>query len=500
MRAPHLLGSLALTALVALPQASAQSLDPAVEGELELSLVVSGLGPVTAAEHLPDGRLLAIDQFGSVRLWDGPGHEPRVVGAIGVRTGFDAGLLGFALDPEFESNRRVYFYYSVPDGNELAWTTFDPESGRVDTGDLRVVLGGVGFARDHNGGGVAFGPDGLLYLAVGDSACNCDCAPGTNTSNYFSTCLTNLSGKILRVDREGNAPSSNPLVNVAEVAACGTREGCAGPATLPAPGGTPRPEIYNWGLRNPWRFTFDPATGYLWIADVGERAWEEITISTGPAQHHGWPFREGAHGQPVTACAEVTPLSGDCRDPAFEYRRDEQPNTENASISGGTFSSHCRWPERWRGRYWFGDYAKARVWTLTPNEARDGVVGEREIIVRGARGPVHFFGGPDGAVYFTTIEDGSAWRLAPRNPAPCGEEPDGGVSAPDASDDAGAAPDGGSAPGSDAGHPRDAAMVDAGEPPARESGGCGCRSPDGAPSWGALGLLALLVTARLRRR
>ena len=288
-----------------------------------------------------------------------------------------------------------------------------------------------------------------------------------------------------------------------DVAQCSGTDCRAGGNVFPTATGAGAAEIYNWGFRNPWRFGFDPQTGFLWIGDVGEITWEEITISTGPGQHHGWPFREGAHGQDVSTCASTTPQSGDCREPAFEYPRAEQPNLSRASVTGGIFSDHCSWPEAWNGRYWFGDFVKGRVWTLTPNANRDGVTGDRTVIVVGASGPVHFFTGPEGAIYYLAAGGGAVYRIRPTQPNDC-ETPDAGIMDTGFAMDATAATDSGTVPPDSGAVPADSGVTDATQTPDAEesSDSCSCRStrvnPNETPLvWAGL---ALLFVAWLRKR
>lgn len=521
--------------LVALPAYGQQALDTAVENDLSLTTYVSNLNVPVGAKFLPDGRLVIIEQFsGNIRLWNGT--QLTTIGNISVQTSGERGLLGLAVDPEFATSRRLYFYFSAGGAQRVGYALMDAQTDQVDTANLTVLLEGMAANRNHNGGSIEFGPDGYLYIGVGDTGCNCGCGPGTNTNNFFPTCLTSLHGKILRLDRDGGIPATNPLVGVNEVTACGTGSACTAADDPLAGTGAPRTEIYNWGFRNPWRFSFDAETGFLWVGDVGEVTYEEITVSTGPGQHHGWPYREGAHGQALTTCATATSQSGDCRDPAFEYPHNETPASGSASVTGGVFSHHCSWPEAWRGLYWFADYNKNRVWTLTPNANRDGVTGGRTIIVRNAGGPVHFTVGPDGAIYYINITFGEIMRLAPAAPATCdGEDagtPTDAGSPADANDppvDAGTPAD--AAPGPDASPPADAALPpDASAPadatagadatPAEPDGGgadagltadagdgaeeegCGCDAADGARSapWLGLGLIAALSLGLRRRR
>jgi MYXO-CTERM domain-containing protein len=456
-----------------------------VPRDLVLNTVARGLNAPTAAAELPDGRLVIIQQNGGIRVRPAAGGALINAGTIAVDRGHpERGLLGLAVDPQFATSNRLYVYYSAPnsptnDRNRVAWTTIDPQTSQVAVGNLNDIVVGLFGPANHNGGGIEFGPDGHLYIGVGDTGCNCSCRPGT-ANNWFPTCLTNGNGKILRVARDGSIPASNPLVGLNNVPACGANprpsgsrtDGCNAPLYM-SQQGAPRTDIFAWGFRNPWRFGFDPATGFLWVGDVGEVTWEEISIVRGGGEHHGWPFREGAEGDDPMTCNGATPQStGPCVDPAYAY-----PHAGGAaSVTGGTFTTHCRWPAPYAGRYWFADYDQdlRAVWTLTPNAARDGVVNNsRETILEDAAGVVHFFNFRDGGLGLVSINDGVVWRLDPANPATCPEPVDAGF-APDA---APPAPD--AAVAADAAPAVDAqATPDAAPPADAQASGDAAPSPD----------------------
>jgi glucose/arabinose dehydrogenase len=540
-------GAATLTACLLLPGlASAERLGADGAG-LDLSRFVTGLQNPTAAEFLPDGRLVILEYGGRVRVRPAAGGNLIDAGQLPTAVGrIEQGGLGLAVDPRFATTNRLYFYYSEPntpenDRHRVAWTTLDPQTNQIDA-NVTVILRGLYGPANHNGGGIAFGPDGHLYVGTGDTGCNCNCRPGT-ANNYFPTCLTNLQGKILRIDRDGNVPADNPLVGVNSVRACGANpQPCgSGPNVQPSDQNTggPRTEIWNWGFRNAWRFGFDEQTGHLWIGDVGEVTWEEITISTGPAQHHGWPFREGEAGDPVSSCSAATPQSGDCVEPAFAYSHNERPAAGMGSVTGGVFSNHCSWPAAWAGAYWFAGYSKGRIWTLTPNAARTGVdANSRRVVVEDSGGVVHMTRGPDGAIYAVDLDNGRIYRIAPSAPASCGD-PDAGVVdgggpplPPDASADAGGAdvplfedaesfdadplvdaglppPDGGAAADASPGDTGSAApdagtgsAADAGALPMTDDEGCGCTTtgrPDTDDAGAGLGLLLLGLALGGRR-
>lgn len=520
--------------ILASSSARAQTLDPGVAGELTFNRLLSGLSEATAAEYLPDGRLVILRQNGQILVYTGTG-QPSLAGTVPVDyDGAERGLLGLAIDPMFATSNRIYFYYSADNvaasnRNRVAWATIDPATNMVDVANRTDILTGIYGPRNHDGGGITFGPDGHLYVGAGDTGCNCGCPPG-QADNYFATCLTNLSGKIMRVDRDGGIPASNPLVGVAAVAACGATPNFGQSGCNKEPDqsetGAPRTEIYNWGFRNPWRLTFDPLTRWLWIGDVGEVTWEEVTISKGPGEHHGWPMREGFHGQATTTCQTVTPqATGPCVEPVLEYNHSEGGAGGGASITGGVFSHHCSWPDAFRDNYWFADYVFDRIWMVRPNATRDGIDGQRVVIATGASSPVHFFLGLDGSMNFISKgPNGYIGRFVPSAPAKCEAEDAGAAmdaapppvdSGPAPADDATVSEDAADPTPADAAAPADDATVspppaDAGAQPAPDAGGtippaggdsgCGCSTSRGAQGSAiALAVLAMVMVRRRRR-
>lgn len=301
-----------------------------------------------------------------------------------VLAGGEAGLLGMAFHPDFATNGRVYLNFSEQVGAQVrsvtaeftsmdGGQTLDPNSER----DLLVVDKPE---TNHNGGQLAFGPDGMLYVGLGDGGGAGD-LPG-NAQNP-----QRLLGKMLRIDvdaRPGGAPYGIPIDNpFVGNPLCGA--GGAGTASCP--------EIFATGFRNPWRWSFDSQTGELWVADVGQGDWEEIDVVE-RGENYGWNTREGAHCfSPATGC----PTAG-LTDPVAEYG-----HTIGFSITGG-YVYRGGQATQVAGNYVFGDFGGMIAW-LEPAGAGGFTVrqlAEQGCTVPGAPGalqPSAFAEDLDGELY-----------------------------------------------------------------------------------------------------
>lgn len=258
--------------------------------DLELEIVASGLDMPLAVRHAGDGsgRLFLVEQGGTVKiLADGevlPAPFLDQAGSIRM-------LLGLAFHPDYQSNGYFYVYYVIAGGGKtektvLARYSVSAEPDVADPASAAVVLEVEPFAG-HHGGDVHFGPDGYLYVGLGDGA----------TGGPQAQDLTLLLGKMLRLDVDGAAPyevpADNPFVGDPEA----------------------RGEIWAWGFRNPYRWSFDRATGDLLIGDVGESNWEEVDwqpAASSGGENYGWPCRQGAHdfepGHPTCGGVLVDPV------------------------------------------------------------------------------------------------------------------------------------------------------------------------------------------------
>ncbi len=279
-------------------------------------------------------RFYATTQTGRVYWWDNVPtastlHLAATVGAFYNGVGGELGLLGMAFDPAYATTRKVYLSYTskLPtgdlQGNLERFKTHDGGATFVFDG---VVMTWVQPGPAHAGGKIVFGPDGYLYLGLGE---------GNDPPRAQD--LTVLNGKILRVAVGATGPAGIP------------------PSNPFAGGGPNRREIFAWGLRNPWQFSFDAQTGDLWAGDVGEVGWEEVgRIEAGG--NYGWPLREGAHCfDPPTGCARP-----DLIDPVWEY-----PHADlDTAVVGGFVYRGKKLPGLF-GSYVFADYVSGRVRALS---------------------------------------------------------------------------------------------------------------------------------------
>jgi glucose/arabinose dehydrogenase len=444
----RLLAPLLLLALLSAVPARADSLSldgtpsPAASFTLEETFVTV-TGPITDFRWLPDERLVIVTKTGNVLVRPSAGGALVTAGGFSVDVESEKGLLGVAVHPSFGSNGQLFFYYSASD----AAGGTDADRQRVVMRTLgadnllsareTVLLAGLRGPANHDGGALDIGPDGLLYVGVGDTGCNSGTVPEPpyTPTNFYGTCLADDpqqhgggNGKILRIGLDGSIPQTNPLVAATNVTACGAS--CGVPISTGMIG-APRGELFAWGFRNPFRLWVDPITNAVWVGDVGEVSYEEVTIVQ-PGRHHGWPWREGAKGHPLTKCRDVRigtgaggePIfDGDCVDPAY-YCRHANPALDPAvdpgcsSIIGGQIVDSCSWPAAFRGNYVFGDSSSGAVWLLTPTAARDAVTGVREDFATITGTPVAFHTGPDGALYVAVL-GGRIVRIAPTSPEPC---------------------------------------------------------------------------------
>jgi glucose/arabinose dehydrogenase len=276
--------------------------------------------------------LFIIEQTGVVRVIEN--DILRALPLLDIRQRVDSrrseqGLLGLAFHPDFTHNGFFYVNYTERGGDTIiARYQIHVGADQADPASEMILLRIEQPYSNHNGGGIAFGPDGYLYIATGDGGSSGD--PLNNGQR-----LDTLLGKLLRLDVDAAEPYAIPADN-------------------PFTAGDGLPEIWAYGLRNPWRFAFDQSSGDLFIGDVGQNRWEEVDFlaagSPGGA-NFGWNLREGRH---AFAAGEAPHLI----DPAAEY-----DHSDGCSITGGVVIRDPGLTE-WQGIYLYGDYCSGTIWGL----------------------------------------------------------------------------------------------------------------------------------------
>jgi uncharacterized repeat protein (TIGR03806 family) len=262
-----------------------------------------------------------------------------------VVSGGELGLLGMAFHPDFPQDPRVFVYYTTGAQLVARLSSFQSPDGGLTLDDTENVVLEIDKPQDtHNGGHIAFGPDGLLYIGVGDGGGVGDDHGEIGNGQRLTTML----GKMLRIDVDSAAPYAIPPSNpFAQNAPCPREGRSVGEC----------PEVYAWGFRNPWRWSFDRGTGDLWLGDVGQARYEEVNRVT-LGGNYGWRCREGAHDYDPSICAGSTPI-----DPITEYGRE----LGNAITGGYVYRGGQTTPLR--GRYLFADFGSGQIFAWIPENA-----------------------------------------------------------------------------------------------------------------------------------
>ncbi|WP_158857705.1 PQQ-dependent sugar dehydrogenase [Lunatibacter salilacus] len=358
--------------------------EPIIPTEISITDAFPGLTftrPVDV-QHAGDERFFVVEQRGVISVVSGDLQNPEKGVFLDIESqvrdqGNEEGLLGLAFHPDFENNGYFFVNYTASSPNRTVISRFQvsaSNANQADSGSGLVLLEIEQPYGNHNGGQVVFGPDGYLYTGMGDGGSGGD--PQNNSQN-----LTNLLGAILRIDVDNpsngmnySIPPDNPFVNNKE----GYRE-----------------EIFAYGLRNPWRFSFDVENGNLWTGDVGQNRLEEINIIENGG-NYGWRVMEGTQCfNPAVDCDR----SG-LTLPIWEYGR----SAGDVSITGGFVYRGESIPQI-QGQYIYGDFVSGRIWSLEVTDMDDpinteliqvpfglssfGVDSNNELLLCGFDGKIH---------------------------------------------------------------------------------------------------------------
>lgn len=331
----------------------------------------NGLNSPTAMALAPDGRIFVCQQTGQLRVIKNGLLLSTPFVSLNVDSRGERGLLGVAFDPNFTANGHVYLYYTATTPvthNRVVRFTANGDVAAPGSELVLLDLEALSGATNHNGGALHFGPDGKLYVAVGDNA---------NGNN--SQTLNNRLGKVLRLNPDGSIPPDNPFFGTAS--------------------GNNR-AIWALGLRNPFTFAFQPGTGRMHINDVGQNTWEEINVGMAGV-NYGWPATEG----PTTDPRYVTPL--------FAYTHGGGSD-QGFSIAGGVFYNpgSPTFPAAMQGTYFFADFVSGWIRRVDP------VSGVATDFATGLDNPVDLRVGSDGALYCLSRGRGAVVRIQYTNPAP----------------------------------------------------------------------------------
>ncbi len=309
---------------------------------IQLSEFSSGFNWLLGTANAGDDRMFAIQKTGQIFIIDKDGNRnptPFMDISSKVRSGAndERGLLGVVFHPDYETNGYFYVYYTKAVSSEITISRFERSANNVDTADPNSELELLAFPHsrfNHVGGALAFGPDGYLYIGVGDGG-------GGSDPDNAGQDLSTLNGKILRIDVSNGTlqiPSDNPFINTSGA----------------------KSEIWAYGLRNPWRITFDRWTGDLWIADVGQNELEEIDLQLAGSkggENYGWSCKEGSDIFRNSECIPGITL----QDPIYEY-----PHVSGncgGSISGGVAYRGMEYGDLF-GKYFAADFCTGDIYMV----------------------------------------------------------------------------------------------------------------------------------------
>ncbi len=354
---------------------------PAKDLQIGIETYATGFTAPLYVTNAGDGskRLFVVEKRGTIEiLHDGKKNDQPFldISSLIDSISTERGLLGLAFHPKYKDNGQFYVDYTDVNGNTvIAQYKVSSNADTADPQSAKILLHIDQPFPNHNGGQLAFGPDGYLYIGMGDGGSAGD--PFKNGQNTNA-----LLGKILRIDVDSGDPYGIPKDNPF------------------ADGKNGRPEVWAIGMRNPWRFSFDRATGDLYIADVGQNTYEEVDVQpakTPGGVNYGWNVMEGKHCFPDSANCDQTGLTT----PVAEYTHDS-----GCSITGGYVYRGSVFP-RLQGTYFFSDFCSGRIWALQ-HTGDDW----QTVQALDKSGAISSFGEDEsGEVYLTDLNSGNIYHL-----------------------------------------------------------------------------------------
>ena len=329
-------------------------------------LVANGISSPTVMAFAPDGRLFVAQQTGALRVIENGVLLPTPAITLSVNSSGERGLLGIAFDPNFTTNQFIYLYYTLSSAANNRISRFTMNGNLVVAGSESVVLNldPLSGATNHNGGTIDFGPDGKLYVGIGENA---NTAHAQNLDTYH--------GKILRINSDGSVPAGNPFVG-------GTAQ---------------RQRVWEYGMRNPYTLSIQPGTGRIFVNDVGQNAWEEINDCTTGGLNYGWPTAEGFSSNPAFT------------NPIYAYAHGGGVGF-GCAITGGTFfnPTSSNYPSQYTGRYFFLDFCNNWIDMLTLS---GGSATRSNFASSIAGSPVGMATGTDGNLYFLSRANSAVYKI-----------------------------------------------------------------------------------------
>lgn len=328
-------------------------------------MVESGFNKPTQFAFAPDGRIFVAEQPGSLRVVKNGNLLVRPFIKLSVSAVGERGLLGVAVDPDFNNNHYLYLYYTLASKTNNRISRFTASGDTVVPGSETVVLD-LDSLKDvnHNGGFLQFGLDGKLYVCAGENKVS---ANAQNLDKYL--------GKILRINTDGSVPPGNPF----------------------ATGSPQRQRIWAYGMRNPYTIAVQPGTGKIFVNDVGASSWEEVNDCTTGGNNYGWPSAEGMSTNPSYT------------NPIYTYPHGAASG-QGCAITGGTFfnPTSTNYPSAYFGKYFFLDYCNNWIDMLTIN----GTTVTRSNFATGL--PSYSVGmevGPDGNIYYLSRSTNAIYKI-----------------------------------------------------------------------------------------